>query len=92
MYHKSHDKGVDFDVQLIRGDGRELKRSVTIFDPSCHEPTQRLVTLIEELGKEPAFSAVKLILTAGDKILKGQRIWPDRHHVHHLHIRLEERL
>jgi murein endopeptidase len=83
-YHKSHRGGRDFDVQIIRGDGKEGVRTVRISDPSTHAPTQELVTLIHDLAR----ANLKLILTAGTAYLRGAKVVLDVDHTYHLHVRL----
>ena len=96
LYHKSHDKGIDFDVQIIRGDGREGVRSVTIDDPSTHPLTRQLVQLICALAPDGAGDGVKLekILTANPSVLVGEGVNPkqirlEKTHRYHLHVRLK---
>lgn len=85
LFHKSHRGGVDFDVQIIRGDGKEAVRSVEISDPSTHAGTQELVDLIETLG---AHNLV-FIFTAKTEALRGEHIRMEREHTYHLHVRLK---
>lgn len=84
LFHKSHRGGVDFDVQIIRADRRELFRSVQISDPSTHGPTQILVTLIEEQAR----GHLRFIFTAGTRFLKGAHLQYEAEHTYHLHVRL----
>jgi hypothetical protein len=84
LFHKSHRGGVDFDVQIIRADRKELFRSIQISDPSTHGPTQGLVTLIEELAR----GHLRFIFTAGTRFLKGAHLQYEAEHTYHLHVRL----
>jgi hypothetical protein len=82
-YHKSHGSGLDFDVQIIRLDGLEKPRSVSVKDPLYDRPrTQTLVSLIRQI----AGKRFGLILSA-DTQLKG--IHRDDSHIYHLHVRLK---
>jgi murein endopeptidase len=84
-YHKSHNGGWDFDVQLVRADGKELVRSVKITDESFDAgPTQKLVTLMHEL----VAPHLKFIFTAAPQKLQGRAIHMEADHVFHLHVRL----
>jgi hypothetical protein len=86
-FHKSHAGGRDFDVQLVRADGRELVRSVKIIDASFDVgPTQQLVTMIEELTD----GNLKYIFTASPEKLTGKHVTMEKEHVFHLHVRLLE--
>jgi hypothetical protein len=84
LFHKSHRGGIDFDVQIIRADRKELFRSVQISDPSTHGPTQILVTLIEEQGR----GHLRFIFTAGTRFLKGAHLQYEAEPTYHLHVRL----
>ena len=86
-FHKSHDGGWDFDVQLIRADAKELVRSVKITDNNFDVgPTQELVTLMHKLIDQH----IRFIFTAAPEKLTGRAIRPEKEHVYHLHVRLLE--
>jgi murein endopeptidase len=86
-FHKSHNGGWDFDVQLVRADGQELVRSVKITDSKFDiGPTQQLVTLLEKLAK----GHIRFIFTAEPKKLAGEHVHLEKEHVYHLHVRLLE--
>ncbi len=86
-FHKSHDGGWDFDIQLVRADGQELVRSVKIIDSTFDVgPTQQLVTLLEKLAEKH----IRFIFTAAPNKLNGQHVRLEKEHVYHIHVRLLE--
>lgn len=85
LHHKSHREGRDFDVQIIRADGLEKARSVTVANRSAIAPTQQLIDAI--LAVSPG--AVEMILTAGKQQFKRSHVVRyDKDHIYHLHVRL----
>lgn len=81
-YHKSHRRGVDFDVQIIRTDDVEAARSAQVGQAKYDKTrTAELIQLFRELGD------VQMVLFADDSI-SGVR--KDKHHTYHFHVRLNE--
>lgn len=77
--HASHQRGVDFDLRAIRGDGQEA--GVTYQSPVYSRPlTQELVNLIRTNG----ILRVQYIFFNDPSVLDVRR-WP--HHDDHLHVR-----
>lgn len=77
--HKSHQKGIDADVRLMRNDG---KAEPTVYTSSNYSRalTQELVNLIHSNG----VARVQFILF-NDPQVTGVKKWPNHHN--HLHVR-----
>jgi len=85
-YHKSHGSGRDFDVQIIRTDGKEAPRSITVKSALYDQArTQVLVDILHSVGG----ARLDMIGVTPESGLTGERLknWSD--HVYHLHVRLK---
>ena len=83
--HKSHDKGLDVDILIIRKDHKEGRSDIADATYS-RELTQKLVDLIHAT----AGNDLEFVFTA-DTNLRGSKVKTEKDHTHHVHVRLRER-